>query len=357
MTLLTWDILALMGITISFLLVTVIYMLSYMFQNEFLKSWSKSEFFNVFMTLILFGTLLSLINLELFKGNIDHAKEYIDYVFTNSLYTQNRIISDVSFLSTISSLSLMMNLNAMQGMGKTSESADTGQDSSAMKDDLMSSLNSQISLSPFVSPFMTALTSIQVYSFVPITMIKLHQLLIDFVFNDVSRTFPLLLCAGLFLRAFKFTRNAGNTLIALFIALYFVMPVIYLFNQALVNVILYEEEEDFSLEDLNKIPDISFSENAGAPFVTEMVTLMASQIQTFSVSGAWKEAMTGKSSMGESLIEMVSPLGSIYTFVVRFFIEGFVLPYLAIIITLGIAREFAMSLGSNIDFSSMLRLV
>ena len=70
MTLITWEAFAMMGITISALIVTVVFMLSYMFNNEFLKSWSKSEFLNIFLTLIIFGSLLSLVRLPLFSNNV-----------------------------------------------------------------------------------------------------------------------------------------------------------------------------------------------------------------------------------------------------------------------------------------------
>jgi hypothetical protein len=339
MMLLTWDMLALMGITISFLIVTLVFMLSYMFSNDFLKSWSKEEFLNVFMTLILFGTLFSLVNLPIFRNNIDSANSYISSVFNNSISTQIDIIEDISVLSLISSLSFFINPNQIMNQDKGAGGAGGAGNENAASD----SLSIYISLSPFVSPFLTSITSIQIYSMIPISMIKLHHLLIDFIRTDSLRTFPILLAAGLFLRAFKFTRNAGNTILALFIALYFVMPVIYLFNQALSNTVLGKSMR-------------SPVTNEGDGFVTDLVDLLRNEIK-----GGWSletgDILDEPSSIGDDLYKLVTKNGKMYKFIVRFFFEALLLPYLAIIISLGLAREFALSLGSNIDFSSLVRLV
>jgi len=187
MTVITWDILALSGITISFLIVTLIYMLSYMFSNEFLKSWSREEFFNVFMTLILFGSIFSLVKLDLFANNINSADEYVGAVFSNVLNIQISIISDVSALSFISSLSFLLNPSMLTSSSKGNAGNEGGQGK------LTDPLSVYISLAPFISPLITSLTSLQVYSFIPITMIKLHHLLIEFVNQDANRTFPILL--------------------------------------------------------------------------------------------------------------------------------------------------------------------
>lgn len=93
------------------------------------------------------------------------------------------------------------------------------------------------------------------------------------------------------------------------------------------------------------------------------MTVMMDEIKEVSASEVMNEDYDldydgdGEVSFGEKVYSMLSPEGSIYGFVVRFMVEGLVLPYLAIIITLGIAREFAMTLGSNVDFSSLVRLV
>lgn len=346
MTLLTWDLLALMGITLSFSIVTLIFMLSYLFNNEFLKSWSREEFFNVFITLLLFGSLLPLVKADLFVGNLSSAKNYVDAVFDNVLNIQIGIVSDISVISLISSLSFFLNLNALQSMGKGgTEDSNTASDDSNSDDGTgaLDFISASITLHPLFSPFITSLTSLQVYSFVPITMIKLHVLLMDFIQKDASRTFPLLLAAGILLRAFKFTRNAGNTILALFISLFFVLPVIYLFNQGIVNIIMLEESLDEPPNSLD------------TAFVSKLMTIMMDEIKEISPSEEVGEDYG--LTLGERLVKMVSAGGGIYNFLVRFFVEGFVLPYVSIIVALGIAREFAMTLGSNIDFSSLVRLV
>ncbi len=387
MTLIGWDIFALMGITISFLIINIIFMLSYLLNNEFLKSWSREEFFNVFITLIMFGSLLSLVNLDLFKDNITQSKSYVSSVFKNARNIQVSILSDMAFLTLSSSLSFIMNLSALQALAKgdttdakkneagaeaaasaptdSSDPPKEGEGKSGDKGmDALGSVSAYISLSPILSPFLTSLSSMQVYSFVPVTMIKLHELLINFVYNDATRAggIPILLAAGIFLRAFKFSRNAGNTILALFISLYFVLPVIYLFNQALINTVIYNGN-------LGSDVDSDFADNVGEGFTTRLIDLMSSEIKLASLGEVVAEDDSeandeGVVTLGSKLYSRLSSKtgeddkpGELYSFVVRFFIEGFILPYLAIIIALGTAREFAMSLGSNVDFSSLVRLI
>lgn len=315
---LSWDMLALFGITLSFSITTIIFMLSYFFSNEFLKSWSREEFFNIFTTLLLFGTLFSLVNLDLFTSNVQEAKSYVNQIFHNALNIQIDMLSDVSTLSLIGSLSYSFNLNSIASMGK-------GGTHDFEVGEFAGSISSSISLQPLLSPFTTSFSTLQVYSFVPMTMIKLHVLLIDFVEKDAGRSFPILLAMGIFLRAFKFTRNAGNTILALFISLYFILPVIYLFNESVINTVIQ--------------PPPSNS------FLSELMNLMMNKITD------------NDSYIGEDIFKMTLPTGKLYGFIVTFFIESFLLPYISIIIALGIAREFAMTLGSNVDFSSLVRLV
>jgi len=90
-------------------------------------------------------------------------------------------------------------------------------------------------------------------------------------------------------------------------------------------------------------------------FVSKLMTVMMDEIKEISPSEEVGEDYGD--SIGERLVNMLSSGGGIYNFLVRFFVEGFVLPYVSIIVALGIAREFAMTLGSNIDFSSLVRLV
>ena len=132
--------------------------------------------------------------------------------------------------------------------------------------------------------------------------------------------------------------------------MYFVLPVLYLFNQALVNVVLGEEE-------LNKEIKLDEHENEGKGFVTELSGIIIGDIKKLSLSSALFPDDADDDSIGKTVYDYLSPAGKLYDFVIRFFIEGMILPYLSIIVALGLAREFALTLGSNVDFSSLVRLV
>jgi hypothetical protein len=93
-----WDTFAIMGITISFLIVTLIFMLSYLFNIEFLKSWSRSEFLNIFITLIMFGSLISILQLGIARENLSSGRSYVNSLFNDVLDIMINLISDISVL-------------------------------------------------------------------------------------------------------------------------------------------------------------------------------------------------------------------------------------------------------------------
>jgi hypothetical protein len=333
---LSWDVFAVMGITISFFIITIIFMLSYMFNSEFLKSWSKGEFLNIFITLILFGSLLSVMQLDIATNNLQSGRKYVNDLFDDVLGGLIKIISDMSVVSLIGSFSININPS---GVLATQNQVESGKTGGGMP------VSGYISLNPLVSPIITSFSSLQIYSFIPLLMIKLHILLIDFVADDALNPFPIFLALGIFLRAFKFSRGAGNTMIAIFLALYFILPTIYLFNLAIMNVVYgqYSPENIFKFQ--------SFATGQAKKVAPDMMDVIASSLSDEGTGHF------GTTTFGAKLIEMTSPGGSLYLFVMRFIMEGFMLPYLAIIIALAFAREIALTLGTNVDFSSLVRLV
>ncbi len=327
-----WDLFAIMGITISFLVITIIFMFSYLFNNEFLKSWSRGEFLNVFITLLLFGSFLSILKLDIATDNLSSGREYVNSLFDDVLASLIKIISDLSTVSLLGSFSININPGGVLALQNQVEGKSGGPSASGY-----------ISLNAIFSPIITSFTNLQVYSFIPLLMIKLHVLLMDFVAEDAANLpFPIFLALGVFLRAFKFSRGAGNTMIAIFMALYLILPAFYMFNLGLMNVVYGRVaiDEIFEFQ--------SFGKDTASNFLPEMISVVAEGIS--SDSGESED-------FAETLIEMTEPDGSMYLFVMRFIIEGFLLPYLAIIITLGFAREIALTLGTNVDFSSLVRLV
>jgi hypothetical protein len=344
---LSWDVFAIMGITISFLIVTLIFMLSYMFNSEFLKSWSRGEFLNIFITLILFGTLISIVQMGVLKENLNAGKDYVSDLFEDVIESQIKIISHLSLISFIGSFSININPG---GVVATQNQVDGGTGGVP--------LSGYISLNAFVSPIITSVSSIQIYSFIPLLMIKLHILLIEFVSMDAARTVPIFLGLGIFLRSFKFSRGAGNTMIAIFLALYLVLPTIYIFNLGLMNTVYGNTTTNkiFEFHSFNK--DIGYGNDGSASdFMPEMIEVLMQGISSdLDISDMGSDAFK-KTDFVSALMETTGPGGKLYNFIMRFVMEAFFLPYLSIIITLGIAREFALTLGSNVDFSSLVRLV
>lgn len=343
----TWDQLAIFGIFVAYLLSALIYMLSHMLGSELLRAWARHEIQSLFLTLILFASLASLAGQPFIKKYREGALEYLNALYDDAVYCQFSMIKGIGMLSILSSISINVNPSIFNLKGSPSEAGDpkSGQDQSKTESEkqvqkVERSISAGISLGSVLQPLIITFSDLQGFLFIPFTLLQFHTQLLSIV---ASKGASLLLPLGIFLRAFKFTRHGGNLLIALFIALYFILPAMYLFNKGLM-------QEKFDLKDMrvceNKDPGL-ISEFAG-PVMAEAGFLQFGGIHQ---TGELAKLLIAKA-------ENLSYGGSSFSIIfLRVGIESAILPMFAIIVALGLAREFAQLLGSDVDFSQLVRVV
>jgi hypothetical protein len=369
----TWNELAIISLLLAYLLAVLVYMLSHLISSDVLRAWAKHEIQTALLTVLLFSTLFALTSVDIVKQNLTDSRTYLETLYHDAVYCQTNLIRSSSFWSTLSSLSFNLNPHMFsfktksgdtvqsQGDNPASKAAETTTSSSEAKMP-SSAYSAGISLAPFLQPILTSFTDLQSYFFIPYTMLKLHNLLITFVALFGA---TLMLPLGVALRAFKFTRHGGNLLIALFVALYFVLPPMYLFSKGLMVETMGLDPNDIKVCDADPAPSmlnefiVPFLQRfgmSGTPFDNDYVPTSPHggdvNVEEMQSGGAL--------SLGKQIIstdigyDTGSDLAKIF---LRVGMESMLLPTFAIIITLGLAREFAQVLGSDIDFSQLVRVV
>ncbi|MCX8205789.1 MAG: hypothetical protein N3H30_01010 [Candidatus Micrarchaeota archaeon] len=342
-----WNELALACVAIAYLFAVLVYMLSYIITSELMRAWARSEMQNIIFTLILFATLSTLAALPFIsgdkntKGYVYEGKEYLGVLYNDSTACITNSMRDANALAVLGSTSISIS-SLIFGLQSPTYKDSSGQIVKYTYPGDITSMGSMgVSLAPFISPITTMVSNVQQYSMIPIGMIKLHLLLIDFIIRNGT---SILLPVGIAMRAFKFSRNAGNMIIALFIALYFVLPAAYLFNRGL----LQEVTGDYKAE--------LCSDPLDSPSLLGEMVAMLTQNWGFDPSKMLDRSITV--NIEEIVPEKLTFGGSgLSKLALRVGIEGFLLPFFSIILTLGIAREFAASLGSDVDFSQLVRVV
>ncbi len=360
----TWNELAIIGVISSYLLTVLIYMLSYLLNSEVLRAWSKLEMQNVFITLVLFASLASFASFSYITDYVTSSQEYISYLFNKMVSCQASFIADSNVLSLIASITFNFNPSVFSMRGtpqdvKSASDTDTanmkssGKDKEEGKAPGLSTWHAGISFAPFLQPLLTSVANVQSYMFIPLGMVKLHHLIISFV---VDKGASALLPLGIFFRSFKFSRHAGNLLIALFMALYLVLPGMYLFNKEL---LVQTMGMSYNPSD-PKCGESDILTDLGGVIMTKFAG------KTDAYKGLASEFGVGSGFDNPTISDLVGnaadnlSYGSSSGIAVIFLtmgVEGMLLPMLAIIVSLGMAREFAHLLGSEIDFSQLVRVV
>ncbi|MCX8200348.1 MAG: hypothetical protein N3G76_02670 [Candidatus Micrarchaeota archaeon] len=348
----TWNELAMFGVLASFLLSVLIYMLSYLISSELLRAWARHEIQSVFITLILFASLMSLAQEPFITEYRNSGLEYLKNLYFDGVYCQFSMISGMNALALLSSVTLSINPTIFNLKGSVNQANEPkssaeqsekskGREGQAQAGD-RSAVTAGISFGPVLQPLMSAFSDLQGLIFIPFTFLQFHIQLLEIIGN---KGITLLLPLGIFLRAFKFTRHGGNLLIALFIALYFILPAMYLFNKGLM-------QERFGLGN-----DMKICEKSKPKLIAEFAGPVMKEAGFSEVAGIGGDGGLSKAILSEAE-KLTYKAGSDFaTLFLRVGAESTILPMLAIIISLGLAREFALLLGSDVDFSQLIRVV
>lgn len=172
--------------------------------------------------------------------------------------------------------------------------------------------------------------------------LRVQELVLTFA-RDYA--FSFLLPLGVALRAFTFTRGAGGALIAIAVGFYIVLPITYLFQEEITADYCARHDCQRSL-----LARFGYAGN----LYDIIVGLMAS-----AQSGGIGRGLTVAGSFGQgySLSELMSLNGPFGPVIFVAGISGAVLPALGLITTFIFMKSFANLMGSDVDFSTLIKIV
>jgi len=248
--------------------------------------------------------------------------------------TYKGLTGSISVLSLSASLGIQINIGTLLNLKSGSTSRLNNLEEVIQ--------NTWMGIRPFslFTPLISTISLFQSYLGISFVNIQFHIQLLELI-GSAGKS--IILPVGVLLRAFKVTRNGGNALIAIFLAFYVMYPLTIDFLDGMVLKQKYGSCKAVNLRDFqtmvfheikNTLP-LSFGE------LGEMMTGVK-DVQTYV-----KDMQGGMCNDGNIIGELFVIFGFKFLFV----------PFFAIFVALGFARVFASLLGTEIDFSSLMRVV
>ena len=322
-----WQVLAFIAIFSAFMVLLILYMLSYLVDSAEMRMMAKGELYQVFVTLIFLvlfvsfqlysTTIFSEALSSSFGGTADHityAQELLDQAATY----QADILERLTMGLTIP-LGSMASASASCSIIGTSFSY------------------------PGCIGIQVPFSSLMFATNVIVTAMLANNSQIVLLNLANSFFFPILLPIGLFLRCFQFTRGAGGLLIAIAFSFYFIFPIAIMLTAAMAA------EVDLG-DPMSLIPgdgDIAYpSEDIGEEFASFGIDSECNPLDMDPNAGN-KQA---KRLVGNSGGEMVDSI--LYVF----FVQGLFTTGLNILITLAAVRGLAKVFGAEVDVSALARI-
>ncbi|MGC8924160.1 MAG: hypothetical protein ACP5KJ_03135 [Candidatus Micrarchaeia archaeon] len=327
---LTWAEFALFGALVAYLFVVLRYMVASMFNNSEMKSLSIIEIQSIIFTLIIFATFSALD----YSSQINAAKKTIESYYSDSMDIYKGITASVTLLSILASFGIQPNIGSFISKSIFPEQA-------------VDSL--YVGITPFsvFSPLITAISFFQSFLGISFIGMQMHIKLLEMISTTgKSVLFPL----GIFLRAFKITRDGGNALIALFLALYVMYPLTIDF----IDYVIKEKYSECKNVNILQFGNLMFNEVMAAKFFdmpTDIISLVPGSKESIRLTDYIKGL---KSNMCKYKNNIPNLIGN---FIVIIGFKGMFAPIFALIIALGFARVFAGILGTEVDFSSLVRVI
>jgi len=368
-----WVSIAFLALITSYFLIGIAFMYAVGFQDARMEAWCKHEFYQNSATAVLLGALLgvsalmdnvvypafwsqSIINPDAPRGSatglctgtfslrqlaismsLNSLKYYSPPSGSGFKNIQNHAVGYVSCLrSKVTGYILTLSIGGMY----------FGFLSSLMLD--INFLEMQFGMSA-ISPgaLVRPLSDFMGYANTLVTLLflqlKVQEMALAFA-RDYAFTF--LLPVGVALRAFALTRRAGGALISIAVGFYIVLPVTYLFQEEITASYCASHNCRASLLD-------NFG---GSGNISDVLTALLADAQR---GGALGKGITfaGSPRGGLTLADIMSvngPLGPIF-FIAG--ISGAVLPAIGLITTFMFMKSFGSVLGSDVDFSSLMKII
>ncbi|MCP4647530.1 MAG: hypothetical protein GY852_07325 [bacterium] len=342
-----WQTLSLLAAFTAFMVLIILYMISYLVDSKEMRIMVRGELFQVFITIMFIALFVSVDGYSnaLISGGISEAfgetsANHIDYamaILEEGAEYQWDVLKTLTNNLTIP-LGSMASTSATCGILGASFS-------------YPGCIGIQVPFSSLM--FATnVLVSAMLANNSQIILLNLAQ----------SFFFPIMLPLGLFLRCFQFTRGAGGLLIAIAVAFYFIFPISIILTTAMANKVNMDDPRDHIPDDIEYPSDNFGSEftaglgSAGdivAAIATGGVSMLFAEIKSecnpldMDANAGRKQA---KRLVGDGGGEMVDSL------LYLFFVQGLFSTMLNILITLSAVRGLSKVFGTEVDISALARI-
>ncbi|MBI4361240.1 hypothetical protein HY572_05715 [Candidatus Micrarchaeota archaeon] len=275
-----WQPVAVSAVTLSLLVVGVLFAFASVFDLRRLRVWARAEFMQVVVSGVLVGGLLAgSLALQSLSTDLAGGQEPIVFAGTY-LNGVNQNIAQASAQLTVFTLMLA----ALQDVQVSIAPVGVG-----ISGRPLAGLDAQLGQAKFI---LSALSFVSLTNLVQIYLLVFIQATMMYYFLPV----------GVVLRSFSLTRPVGAFMMALAVGLYFVFPLTFVFNAAAMEKMassidvytesLKEFNEAFPLETLNFLDAASLGN-----FVVSLLTSAANSL--------WNQAVDALSNLAKLVAELV----------------------------------------------------
>lgn len=382
-----WFQLAVLVIFISLILVSLVYMLSSMLQNDSFKKWAQNELYQVIASAVLLGSVF------IFLGIIDTLVINIISTIDPSLNLQCSGSVCTFRVEKISSFELgsqnavrisLQELNCNQGychievaksmlnkfydvtrVYTANKIADIGW--VAIFQSVSIKLYSAFSIKPLAGfqPVLDIYNSFISYIGYILIWLKTNEVFLTFVSVAL---FPSFLVAGIALRSISIMRGVGGLMLSLAIGLFFVYPILLVFVTTIISpdpnyhVIVFSDSEGF----IANLPDVSDSTSNQGNIISSKSTLESNKEAGVSVLSFFEKLFsfvlvknpdgTMSDIFSHMIFRTIEPNGFLDN--VAFLSVWILIPaIISIYGTVIFIKEFSTFLGGDIDIAGLSKLI
>jgi hypothetical protein len=344
-----WQDICVLGLLISFLLVSLLYMASHAFGNAELTAWCKKELFQVFLTCILVGSIFWFVNLmcafvspsmfvELNPGDCDHDGltvpleqcNLFDYSINYLIWLRNAAYTLYNMLAVVGGfLAGKAEITVLQSPGGYGFNTRPFGGLSGMVNNLSFSMSTTL-----VGGLLTTIAQLR--------MLRAVQLMM----------FNIILPIGVFCRCFEPTRRFGGSLIAIAIGLFIFYPILLTINAGAVRGSILSE--GFFLVAQNKI----VQQEGAYPEGTRIDYLDQAYQQTVNPDDEAYDPTGGSEGASYTSLSSNNIIFQIFfTLTIRLLIAALFLPLLNFILLISFIRNLSRFLGEEVDITNITRMI
>ncbi len=323
-----WQDIGAIGILLSFMVISVMYMLSQAFGRPGLAAWCRKEIFQVIVTAILLASIFGLINFacleikpSVFIKNVLPAEDDLFTYSLNYLQWLRDIVYSGYVLASLANGLFSMLTGTMIRQSPAGFGVN------------LRPLGGLSSLAHILSIGMSATLVGGIFTTIAqLRMLRAVQL---FMFN-------IILPIGLVARCFEPFRRFGGALIALAIGMFVFYPFLLVLNAAVVKDVILPSADITTT--FNAVGATDFS--AASPLPSQQRAKDASQLTYFSTG-------TGTTDMNtyNNLFQTV------WIFMTKTLIAGLFLPLLNFALLISFIRNISRHLGEEIDITNITRMI